>query len=42
MIDLEAEVEVVEALEAASEAEVEVGEDNLSTKPSLSAFDVMN
>jgi hypothetical protein len=40
MIDWEAEVEVVEALEAASEAEV--GEDNLSTKPSLSAFDVMN
>jgi hypothetical protein len=45
MINLEAEVEVVEAvkaLETASKAKVEVGKDNLSTKPSLSAFHVMN
>ena len=38
MIDLEEEVEVVEALEA----EAETGEDNLLTKLLLSAFDVIN
>jgi len=38
MIDLEAEIEVIKASETKSEA----GEENLSTKPSLSAFDVIN
>jgi hypothetical protein len=38
MIDLEAEIEVVEALKVEAKAR----EDNLSTKQSLSAFDVIN